>query len=110
MLHYRTILALLMAGPLLAASKPAANFNIPLWEPGKVPLATGDGPLDAPFLTVFLPPEGKANGTAVVVAPGGGDIMLMYGVEGMEIAERFIDSGAAAIVISYLLSPKDVAI
>ena len=104
--HYRTILALLMAGPLLAASKPASNFNIPLWEPGKVPLATGNGPLDAPFLTVFLPPEGKGNGTSVVVAPGGGDIMLMYGSEGMEIAERFNDWGAAAFVLTYRMAPK----
>ncbi len=46
------------SGTLLAGS----NFNIPLWEAGKVPLAKGNGPLDAPFLTVFLPPEGKRNG------------------------------------------------
>ena len=42
--------------------KSTANYNIPLWDEGKVPLATGNGPLDNPFLTVFLPPEGKRNG------------------------------------------------
>jgi acetyl esterase/lipase len=82
------------------------HYNIPLWEPGKVPLANGDGPLDAPFLTVFLPPENKRNGCSIVVAPGGGNIMLMYGSEGMEIAERFNDWGAAAFVLTYRLSPK----
>jgi endo-1,4-beta-xylanase len=103
-------LAAALAGPLPAVdpavSKSNVPFNIPLWEEGKVPLAAGDGPLDAPFLTVFLPPEGKRNGAAVIVAPGGGNIMMMYGGEGMEIAERFNDWGAAAFVLTYRLSPK----
>jgi len=73
---------------------------------GKVPLATGDGPLDAPFLTVFMPPEGKRNGGSVVIAPGGSNIMLMYGGEGMDIAERYNEWGVAAFVLTYRLSPK----
>jgi hypothetical protein len=40
-----------------------------------------------PFLTVFQPPAGKRNGGAVVIAPGGSNIMLMYGAEGLDIAE-----------------------
>src|SRR5215475_13482281 len=98
-----------LAGSLSAAdpkiSKNNVPYNIPLWEEGKVPLATGNGPLDAPFVTVFLPPEGKRNGSAVVVAPGGGNIMMMYGAEGMEIAERFNEWGAAAFVLTYRLNP-----
>jgi acetyl esterase/lipase len=90
----------------LKGPKSPANYNIPLWEPGKVPLATGDGPLDAPFLTVFQPPEGKRNGSAVVIAPGGSNIMLMYGLEGIDIAERFNDWGATAFVLTYRLSPR----
>jgi endo-1,4-beta-xylanase len=89
-----------------AMISPAAVHNIPLWEAGKVPLATGDGPLDAPFLTVFLPPEGKRNGASMVVAPGGSNIMLMYGAEGMEVAERLNDWGITAFVLTYRLSPK----
>src|SRR5260221_12683 len=104
------IAALAMAGTLLAANpkSPVASvpYNIPLWDAGKVPLAAGDGPLDAPFVTVFLPPESKRSGTSIVVAPGGGNIMMMYGSEGMEIAERFNDWGAAAFVLTYRLSPK----
>src|SRR3954453_13620667 len=87
-------------------SKSSANYNIPLWDAGKVPLAKGDGPLDAPFLTVFQPPEGKRNGSSVVIAPGGSNIMLMYGLEGIDIAERFNDWGATAFVLTYRLSPK----
>ncbi len=80
--------------------------NIPLWDAGKVPLAKGDGPLDAPFLTAFLPPEGKRNGASVVIAPGGANIMLMYGAEGLEIAERYNDWGVTAFVLTYRLSPR----
>src|SRR5579862_389873 len=87
-------------------SLAGGNYNIPLWEAGKVPLAKGDGPLDNPFLTVFLPPEGKRNGGSVVVAPGGGDIMLMYGAEGVDIAERYNDWGVTAFVLTYRLSPR----
>jgi acetyl esterase/lipase len=84
----------------------SAPYNISLWPEGKVPLASGSGPLDLPFVTVFLPRDHLRNGTSVVVAPGGGNIMLMYGGEGMEIAERFNDWGAAAFVLTYRLSPK----
>ena len=97
---------LLCAAAMAAAEKSPAHFNIPLWDKGKVPLAKGDGPLDAPFLTVFLPPPGKANGSSVIIAPGGSNIMLMYSLEGMEVAERYNDWGAAAFVLTYRLSPR----
>jgi formylglycine-generating enzyme required for sulfatase activity len=80
--------------------------NIPLWEPGKVPGAMGDGPLDAPFLTVFAPRAGMANGGAVLIAPGGGNIMLMYGGEGAEVAEVYNDWGITAFVLTYRLAPR----
>jgi acetyl esterase/lipase len=80
--------------------------NIPLWEAGHVPGAAGHGPLDAPFLTVFLPRAGTANGGSVIIAPGGGNIMLMYGAEGADIAERFNEWGVTAFVLSYRLSPR----
>jgi len=106
--------ALLAAATLPAAENKAPaekttlkdNYNIPLWEAGKVPGAKGDGPLDAPFLTVFLPPPGKANGGSVVIAPGGSNIMLMYGAEGIDIAERYNEWGVAAFVLTYRLSPR----
>lgn len=103
------LLAMVVAGSLRAVDSKTtvpATFNIPLWDEGKVPMATGNGPLDAPFLTVFLPAENKRNGSSVVVAPGGSNIMLMYGEEGITIAERYNDWGAAAFVLTYRLSPK----
>jgi formylglycine-generating enzyme required for sulfatase activity/acetyl esterase/lipase len=94
--------------PLAAfgAPGPAAYENIPLWDVGQVPASKGDGPLDAPFLTVFTPPAGKRNGGAVIVAPGGGNIMLMYGGEGADVAEVFNDWGVTAFVLTYRLAPR----
>ena len=57
-------LALLMAlfGAAPAAADTLAPYqNIPLWDAGRVPNAAGDGPLDAPFLTAFLPPFGDGE-------------------------------------------------
>jgi acetyl esterase/lipase len=108
----KTLCALVVSACLFAADKKAAsetwadNYNIPLWPEGKVPLADGNGPLDSPFLTVFMPPEGKRNGGSVIIAPGGSNIMLMYGGEGIEIAERFNDWGFAAFVLTYRLEPR----
>src|ERR1051325_11737386 len=86
--------------------KVSINREIPLWDEGHVPLAAGNGPLDKPFLTVFQPPEGKRNSGSVVVAPGGGNIMLMYGVEGVDIAERYNEWGVAGLGASLPRSPR----
>src|SRR3984885_15580525 len=94
------------AGGAKTGDKSSANYNIPLWPEGKAPLALGTGPLDNPFLTVFLPPEGKRNGGSVVIAPGGSNIMLMYGGEGVDIAERYNTWGVNACVLTYRMSPK----
>ncbi len=93
-------------GGVKTGGKPSANYNIPLWPEGQVPLAKSDGPLDKPFLTVFQPAEGKRNGGSVIIAPGGSNIMLMYGVEGMDVAERYNSWGVTAFVLTYRLSPR----
>ena len=80
--------------------------NIPLWPAGQVPLAKGNGPLDSPFLTAFVPREADRNGASVIVAPGGANIMLMYGAEGMDVAEQYNDWGVTAFVLTYRLSPR----
>jgi len=104
----RTLVATaLLSLSLAAADKPIENYNIPLWPEGKVPLAKGDGPLDKPFLTVFPVTPGKRNdGCSIIIAPGGSNIMLMYGGEGAEIAERYNDWGCTAFVLTYRLSPR----
>jgi len=59
-----------------------------------------------PTLTIYLPPKEKANGTAVVICPGGGyGVVVMQG-EGFNIAEAFVKKGIAAFVLKYRL-PSD---
>jgi acetyl esterase/lipase len=56
-------------------------------------------------LTPFLPKPGKANGTAVIVAPGGGFRWLSMGNEGWDVAQALADKGIAAFVLKYRLHP-----
>jgi acetyl esterase/lipase len=56
-------------------------------------------------LTPFLPEPGKANGAAVIVAPGGGFSWLSMGNEGWEVAEALAKQGIAAFVLKYRLNP-----
>ncbi len=56
-------------------------------------------------LTPFLPKPGKANGAAVIVAPGGGFRWLSMGNEGWEVAQALADKGIAAFVLKYRLYP-----
>src|SRR6478609_2362903 len=56
-------------------------------------------------LTPFLPKPGKANGAAVIVAPGGGFMWLSMGNEGWEVAQALADKGIAAFVLKYRLQP-----
>lgn len=56
-------------------------------------------------LTPFLPDPEKANGAAVIVAPGGGFMWLSMGNEGWEVAEALNERGVAAFVLKYRLQP-----
>ena len=57
-----------------------------------------------PSIYVFLPPKEKANGTAVVVAPGGGHSQLVIDKEGWEAADWLNKQGIAGIVVKYRLA------
>jgi acetyl esterase/lipase len=56
-----------------------------------------------PTLTVFLPPAGKANGTAVIVAAGGGHRELVFDPEGVEPARYLASLGVTAFALKYRL-------
>jgi len=59
-----------------------------------------------PYLLVFLPPKEKANGTAVVICPGGGYARLAASHEGTDVAKTLNEWGVAAFVLMYRL-PDD---
>lgn len=56
-----------------------------------------------PTLTPCLPDPSLANGTAVIIAPGGGFRMLSWESEGTEVATYLTQRGVAAFVLKYRL-------
>jgi acetyl esterase/lipase len=64
-----------------------------------------------PTLTVFRPAQGKSNGTAIVVAPGGGFRVLSFQNEGTRVAQWLTVRGFTAFVLKYRLRrmPDDPA-
>lgn len=60
-----------------------------------------------PTLTVFLPEKSIANGTAVVICPGGGYSFLVMNNEGTDVAKELNKQGIAAFVLKYRL-PDDL--
>lgn len=58
-----------------------------------------------PTLTIVRPRPGKANGTAIVVAPGGGFMSLAIKHEGMDIAKSLAAHGVTAFVLKYRVRP-----
>jgi acetyl esterase/lipase len=56
-----------------------------------------------PSITPFLPDPTLANGTAVIVAPGGGFRFLGQDYEGTDLAEWFTARGVTAFVLKYRL-------
>lgn len=60
-----------------------------------------------PTLTVFLPDPAHANGTAVVICPGGGFRWLAIDKEGTELATWLTARGVAAFVLKYRLVHTD---
>jgi acetyl esterase/lipase len=59
-----------------------------------------------PQLIPFFPAKDKANGTAVVICPGGGYQHLSMDKEGYKIAEKLNELGITAFVLKYRL-PSD---
>jgi len=57
-----------------------------------------------PSIYAFLPPAGKANGMAVVIAPGGGHSQLVIDKEGWDIADWLTQHGIAGFVVKYRLA------
>jgi len=70
------------------------------------PLGTIIQNVVTPTLTAYLPEKGKATGTGVIVAPGGGCIALAMDLEGREVAEWLRERGIAAFVLKYRLQEK----
>ncbi len=122
-------LTIAVAPPALAQSSDTmASIAIPA-QPGAIDLGTGKLPgatapeawhsqygsvfarnVTVATLTPVLPDPAKANGTAVIVAPGGGFRTLSMENEGWDVARALAARGVAAFVLKYRLNqtPADL--
>jgi len=99
----------------------AGHEQIPIW-PGKPP---GSTPLPAPesvktsekliggktvvsirnvstpTMTVYRPPQGKENGAALVVFPGGGFEILAMDLEGTDVCDWITQHGVVCVLLKY---------
>lgn len=115
-------LLLAMAATVSAADRPV--FSLDLWpgippgdEHASVPpeadltkpedrLIAGRriiklGNVSKPLIEVHLAPAEKANGTAVIICPGGGFNILAWDLEGTEVADWLNSIGVTAVVLKY---------
>jgi acetyl esterase/lipase len=69
---------------------------------GKVHIITN---VTVPSFSVFRPPVTKANGTAMIVAPGGAFRALAWDLEGTEVARWLVERGITAFVLKYRVRP-----
>jgi len=85
-----------------AAASPAsaAPKEMLLWPEG-APGALGDEPQDKPKLIAYLPAEDKANGTAIIICPGGGYGHLAMDHEGHQIGRWLNSLGIAGFIVDY---------
>lgn len=111
--------------PAMAAS-PNPEEVIQVWPdgaPGSKPPASvetssreqsGDNQItiirnvSVPTLTVVRPAPGKANGTAMVVLPGGAFMALAWDLEGTEVARWLTERGITAFVLKYRVSQLEL--
>jgi acetyl esterase/lipase len=77
----------------------------PLWPDG-APGAVGSEDRDKPSLTFRPADAAKANGTAVIVCPGGGYGNLAMDHEGKQIADWLNNLGISAFILKYRLGPR----
>jgi len=102
----------------LTATAQDTAIQIPLWPNGAPGFESRrNEPEEAkdywvknihnPSITIYLPPKDKANGTAVIIFPGGGHRLLVFNAEGRDPA-RFLNSiGVAAFIVKYRLFRED---
>jgi acetyl esterase/lipase len=88
-----------------------AGFKPPTPDP-KAKAPKDDGTLrialvTEPTITLFRAPADKANGTGVLICPGGAYNILAFDKEGTEIAQWFNTIGVTAGVLKYRVPRRD---
>ena len=82
------------------ASEEGADVTLP--NVGKIHVITN---VTVPSLTVFRPATDRANGTSMVILPGGSFRALAWDVDGLETAQWLVSRGITAFVLKYRVRP-----
>jgi acetyl esterase/lipase len=80
-------------------TRPEKEYFSPVWNTQVVTNVS------QPTLTVYAPAAGTANGTAVIIAPGGAFHALSINSEGRDVARWLNARGVTAFVLKYRLVP-----
>jgi len=80
------------------ANYPEKSYFSKIWNTEVVTNVT------KPTLTVFKPSPETKNGTAIVIAPGGGFMALSIASEGTDVAKYLAAKGVTAFVLKYRLA------
>lgn len=115
------ILTSLIINPIMAQDSPILLF--PNGAPGESAKLiekadreggfTGGEPVlritgvSEPTITVYSPSEELANGSAVIVCPGGGYNILAYDLEGDEVCQWLNDLGITAVLLKYRVPRRE---
>ncbi len=100
------------------SSSQSKPLVIPLWENGapgfeklkNVPEEAKDywvKHINNPTITAYFPAKEKANGTAVIICPGGGHRLLVINAEGTEPALFLNNIGVTTFVLKYRLGREE---
>lgn len=95
----------LIIGFLGLCSLTRADDSVLLWPDG-APGAAGTEDVDKPSLWVYPADKKLANGTGVVICPGGGYGILAVDHEGTQVAKWYNRIGVTAFVLKYRLAPR----
>lgn len=93
------LLLIIMTTLPITTSAQQQGKTLLLWPNGAP--NRNDNPTDTAKVTVYLPPQNKATGRAIVVCPGGGYTHLAMQHEGHDWAPFFIREGIAIVVLKY---------
>ena len=106
MLACTATFALAQEKPLYPNGAPNAKPTPPTYKETFDKKSSWASHVSMPTINTYLPAKGTANGTAIIIFPGGGYAGLAMGHEGKAIAEEFNKIGVTAFVVKYRL-PSD---
>jgi len=95
--------------PLYEGKMPTGSEIFTLPERVRTDSITGEiitiRNVSMPTITVYKPENGKGNGTALIIAPGGGFQGLAWQTEGTPTAKWCVENGITAFILKYRLMP-----